>query len=72
MAFSDDATERKFRPDVEPVRLLNPMAEDEAILRTRKCPRMLRTIQWNLNHGIRDLQLYELGRSIARRRSGAL
>src|SRR5206468_620223 len=29
MAFSDEATERRFRPAVEPVRLLNPMAEDE-------------------------------------------
>src|SRR5262245_52881389 len=28
MAFSDEATERRFRADVEPVRLLNPMAED--------------------------------------------
>jgi phenylalanyl-tRNA synthetase beta chain len=63
MAFSDEPTERKFRPDLEPVRLLNPMAEDEAILRTSLAPSMLRTIQWNLYRGNRDLQLYELGKS---------
>jgi phenylalanyl-tRNA synthetase beta chain len=44
------------------VRLLNPMAEDESILRTSQVPGMLRTIQWNLNRGNRDLQLYELGK----------
>src|SRR5439155_25749036 len=34
MAFSDEAAERKFRPDVEPVKLVNPMAENESVLRT--------------------------------------
>jgi len=62
MAFSDEATERRFRPDVEPVRLLNPMSEDETILRTSQVPSILRTILWNLNRGIRDIQLYELGK----------
>jgi phenylalanyl-tRNA synthetase beta chain len=63
MAFSDEATERKFEPDVEPVKLVNPMAEDQSVLRTSLVPSTLRTIQWNLNHGIRDLQLYELGKT---------
>jgi phenylalanyl-tRNA synthetase beta chain len=62
MAFSDEATERKFRPNTTPVKLMNPMAEQEAILRTSLVPSMLRTIQWNAYHGIRDIQLYELGK----------
>src|SRR6266566_3629627 len=62
MAFSDEAAERKFRPDVEPVKLVNPMAENESVLRTSLVPSTLRTFQWNVNHGIRDLQLYELGK----------
>jgi phenylalanyl-tRNA synthetase beta chain len=62
MAFSDEDTERKFRPKGEPVKLMNPMAEDESILRTSLLPSMLRSIQWNLNRGMRDLQLYELGK----------
>jgi phenylalanyl-tRNA synthetase beta chain len=62
MVFSDDLAERKFRPDVEPVRLRNPMAENEAILRTSQIPSMLRTIEWNLNRGTRHLQLYEIGK----------
>lgn len=63
MAFSNEADEQKFRPDIEPVKLLNPMADDEAVLRTSLIPSMLRTIQWNVNRGIRDLQLYELGKT---------
>ena len=65
IVFSDLSIERKFRPDTEPVRLLNPMAEDEAILRTSQLPSMLRTLEWNLNHGVRDLQFYELGKTYA-------
>jgi len=63
MAFSDAATESRFRPNTKPVVLLNPMAEDEATLRTSLVPGMLRTIQWNINRGIRDLQLYEIGKT---------
>ena len=62
MAFSDEPSERRFRPDTDPVKLMNPMAEQEAILRTSLVPSMLRTIQWNAYRGIRDLQLYELGK----------
>jgi phenylalanyl-tRNA synthetase beta chain len=65
MAFSDEATERKFRPGTKPVTLVNPMAEDESVLRTSLVPGMLRTIQWNANRGIRDLQLYEIGKTYA-------
>ncbi len=63
MAFSDEPAERRFRPDADPVRLMNPMAEDQAILRTSLIPSLLRTIQWNANRGIRDVQVYELGKA---------
>jgi phenylalanyl-tRNA synthetase beta chain len=62
MALSDEQTERRFRPDIEPVKLLNPMAEDQSILRTSLVSSMLRSLQWNLNRGMRDLQFYELGK----------
>jgi phenylalanyl-tRNA synthetase beta chain len=62
MAFSDERTERRFRPNAEAVKLLNPMAEDESILRTSLVSSMLRVLQWNLNRGMRDLQFYELGK----------
>lgn len=61
-SFSNLELEHRFYPDVEPVRLQNPMSEEESILRTSLVPGMLKTIQWNLNRGNRDLQLYELSK----------
>jgi phenylalanyl-tRNA synthetase beta chain len=61
-SFSNEEMERRFYPDVEPVRLRNPMSEEAAILRTSLIPGMLTTLQWNLNRGIRNLQMYELSK----------
>ncbi len=61
-SFSNEELERRFYPDVEPVRLQNPMSEEESILRVSLVPGMLKTLQWNLNRGNRDLQLYELSK----------
>ena len=61
-SFGNEETARRFYPDIEPVRLRNPMSEEEAILRTSLIPGMLATLQWNLNRGIRNLQLYELSK----------
>lgn len=63
MAFSNEPAERKFRPNDKPVVLMNPMSEEEAILRTSLVPSMLRTIQWNVHRGIRDMQFYEIGKT---------
>jgi phenylalanyl-tRNA synthetase beta chain len=61
-SFSDEAEERRFYPDIEPVRLANPMSEEASIMRTSLVPSMLRAIQRNLNRNVRNLQLYELGK----------
>jgi phenylalanyl-tRNA synthetase beta chain len=61
-SFSNEELERRFYPDIEPVRLQNPMSEEESILRVSLVPGLLKTIQWNLNRGNRDLQLYELSK----------
>ena len=60
-AFSTEDAEKRFYPDIEPVRLRNPMTEDATILRTSLIPGALSALQRNLNRGVRDLQLYELG-----------
>jgi phenylalanyl-tRNA synthetase beta chain len=54
--------ERRFYPDIDPVRLQNPMSEDASVLRTSLAPGLLAAVQWNLNRGTRNLQLYELGK----------
>jgi len=62
-SFSDENTEQRFQPaDMEPVRFQNPMTEDATILRMSLLPGMLKSLQWNLNRGIRDLQFYELSK----------
>src|SRR5439155_737999 len=60
--FSHEKMERRFRPDIAPVKLRNPMNEDESVLRTSLVPGILKTIRWNQNRGNRDLQLYELSK----------
>ena len=65
-SFSDAEAERPFAPVAEPVKLLNPMSEDEAILRTTLVPGMIKSIQWNLNRGLRDVQFYELSKVYAK------
>src|SRR5688500_2238077 len=51
-SFSDEAEERLFYPDIEPVRLSNAMSEEAAILRTSLVPSMLRAVQRNLNRNV--------------------
>ena len=41
-SFSDEETERRFRPNIDPVKFQNPMSEDAAILRTSLVPGMLK------------------------------
>ena len=62
IAFSDQATEGQFEPDLEPVRVRNPLSEEAPILRTSLVPSMLRSLEWNMNRGSRDLALYEIAK----------
>jgi phenylalanyl-tRNA synthetase beta chain len=65
-SFSDEGNEQGFIHGVDPVRIMNPMSEDAAILRRTLAPGIIRSIQWNLNRGIRDVQFYELSKVYAR------
>lgn len=46
-----------------PVRVLNPLSEAAAILRTSSLPAMLRSLQHNLNHGVAAPRLFEIGKN---------
>ncbi len=48
-----------------PVRIGNPIAEDAPLLRSTGAVSMATTLEWNLNHGQRDLRLFEIGRRYA-------
>ncbi len=46
-----------------PARLTNPLAEDASVLRSSGVVTMATTLEWNLNHGQRNVRLFEIGRS---------
>ena len=52
-----------FRPDgVMPARLANPLSEEMNLLRSNGSVSMTSAIEWNLNHGQRNVRLFEIGR----------
>jgi phenylalanyl-tRNA synthetase beta chain len=53
-----------FRPqDFTPAVIANPLAEDASVMRSTGIVSMVRAIEWNLNHGQRNLQLFEIGKT---------
>jgi phenylalanyl-tRNA synthetase beta chain len=52
-----------FRPDgVIPALLANPLSEEMNLLRSNGSVSMTSAIEWNLNHGQRNVRLFEIGR----------
>jgi phenylalanyl-tRNA synthetase beta chain len=52
-----------FRPQgVIPARLANPLSEEASLLRSNGSVSMAGAIEWNLNHGQRNVRLFEIGR----------
>jgi phenylalanyl-tRNA synthetase beta chain len=52
-----------FRPpDAQPARLANPLSEEASVLKSTSLVTMAAAIEWNLNHGQRNLRLFEIGR----------
>ena len=53
-----------FRPEgLQPAVIGNPLAEDASVMRSTGIVSMVRAIEWNLNHGNRDLRLFEIGKT---------
>jgi phenylalanyl-tRNA synthetase beta chain len=52
-----------FRPaDAQPARLANPLSEEANVLRSTGLVTMAAALEWNLNHGQRNVRLFEIGR----------
>jgi phenylalanyl-tRNA synthetase beta chain len=50
-----------FRPDgVSPARLANPLSEEANVLRSTGIVTMAGALEWNLNHGQRNVRLFEI------------
>jgi phenylalanyl-tRNA synthetase beta chain len=51
-----------FRPQgVSPARLANPLSEEANVLRSTGIVTMAGALEWNLNHGQRNIRLFEIG-----------
>jgi phenylalanyl-tRNA synthetase beta chain len=52
-----------FRPEgVAPTRLANPLSEEASVLRSTCAVTMAAALEWNLNHGQRNVRLFEIAR----------
>ena len=53
-----------FRAEgVAPAVIGNPLAEDASVMRSSGIVSMIGALEWNLNHGQRDLRLFEIGKT---------
>ena len=51
-----------FRPaDAVPAKLANPLSEEANVLKSTGAVTMAAAIEWNLNHGQRNVRLFEIG-----------
>ncbi|HWZ54256.1 MAG TPA: phenylalanine--tRNA ligase subunit beta [Candidatus Acidoferrales bacterium] len=60
----DSERDALFRPEaLAPAVIGNPLAEDASTMRSTGIVSMVSTLEWNLNHGQRDLRLFEIGKA---------
>ena len=66
-SFADPRELENLRMDAaalglgEPVELINPMSAEQSVMRQSIIPGLLRSVAYNHNHGVRNVQLYETG-----------
>jgi phenylalanyl-tRNA synthetase beta chain len=59
----DPVRDSAFRSEgLDPAVISNPLSEDASVLRTSGITNMIGAIEWNLNHGQRNLRLCEIGK----------
>jgi phenylalanyl-tRNA synthetase beta chain len=60
----EEARDALFRGEgVVPARIANPLAEDASVMRSNGAVTMAATLEWNVNHGQRNVRLFEFGRT---------
>jgi phenylalanyl-tRNA synthetase beta chain len=59
--FTSEETNRRIDVDLEPVRLLNPMSEEQAVMRTHLLGSLLDVAERNVRHGSTEPRLFEVG-----------
>ncbi len=60
----NEARDAMFRRENHaPARIANPLAEDATVMRSSGAVTIAATLEWNLNHGQRNVRLFEFGKS---------
>ena len=60
----DEESDAAFRAEsVAPARIANPLAEDASVMRSTGAVTMVSELGWNLNHGQRNVRLFEFGKT---------
>ena len=62
-SFIDREMHDMFSPGLPAVELENPISSDMSVMRASLWPGLIRTMQYNFNRQIRDLKLFETGRT---------
>ncbi|MEJ5299714.1 MAG: phenylalanine--tRNA ligase subunit beta [Thermodesulforhabdaceae bacterium] len=57
---------------LDPVKILNPLSEEQSVMRTSLVPSMLKTVAFNLNRQNDHLRLFELSKVFIRRQNALL
>lgn len=65
-SFTEEKLEQIFAPKSKPWRLLNPISEDQAVMRSTLVPSLLRAAQYNLNRQQASVRLFETAKVFSR------
>jgi phenylalanyl-tRNA synthetase beta chain len=65
-SFVEDAWERDFAGNADPVRLLNPIASQMSVMRSTLVGSLVATARYNLNRKASRIRLFEVGRVFRR------
>ncbi|MCL6415476.1 phenylalanine--tRNA ligase subunit beta [Aestuariirhabdus sp. Z084] len=60
-SFIDPKLQSLFQPDLEPVKLANPISAEMSVMRTSLIPGLVKTLQYNLNRQRSRVRLFESG-----------
>ncbi len=70
--FTNSLQSKKLSVSVgaNPVQLMNPLSKEMSHVRTSLLPGLLQSVEFNINNGNDDLQLYEIGQIFSQTRPG--
>jgi phenylalanyl-tRNA synthetase beta chain len=70
LSFADPEHDSLFRGERPAVTVANPIDVNQPDMRTSLLTGLLEAVQRNINHGSRDIKLFEIGRTFARSNEG--